>query len=262
MARLPRAPLCPWLMLSPNRSSLSHHTYTHLQDPARHSTPWIDDGLLAAPEGKSLCCSCPRAWLCVQALGALGVGGVGTWNLARGRWGCSPEMLPARDRLSQCWSWREAEMECSPRRRRACGHREVRDTVRLCHELSGLELPAAPLAPFIHVSFQTHTPPPPAQPPFPPPPCLLCLRGLGLPCSLRGLKGRQVTAGAQVPRTEGNFLLEGWGPPERLCLSKSPPSSRGLKGGTGVSRHTHTHTLPPAPPRAPPHPHGLTEDPH
>jgi hypothetical protein len=39
-------------------------------------------------------------------------------------------MLLARDRFSQCWSWREVETGFSPRRRRACGHRRVRGMVR------------------------------------------------------------------------------------------------------------------------------------
>lgn len=46
------------------------------------------------------------------------------WTLAGAEWGYSPEMLLARDRLSQCWSWRKAETGFSPRRRRACRHGE------------------------------------------------------------------------------------------------------------------------------------------
>lgn len=53
---------------------------------------------------------------------------MGTWEL-RGR-DDSPETLLARDRLSQRWSCREVETGFSPRRRRACGHKGVQDTVR------------------------------------------------------------------------------------------------------------------------------------
>lgn len=60
-----------------------------------------------------------------------GSGAVVTWTLAGAEEGYSPEMLLARDRPSHCWSWREAEMGFSPRKRRACGHRAVRDLVRL-----------------------------------------------------------------------------------------------------------------------------------
>ena len=54
-----------------------------------------------------------------------------TWTLAGVQSGYLPEMLLARDRLSHCRSWREAEMGFSPRKRRACGHMAVRDLVRL-----------------------------------------------------------------------------------------------------------------------------------
>lgn len=87
-----------------------------------------------------------------------GAGGraVVAWTLAEVGGRYSPEMLLARDRLSQRWSWREAEMGLSPRRRRACGHRAAKDMVRLCHEQAGPQPPASGSLPH-HTCFpDTH----------------------------------------------------------------------------------------------------------
>lgn len=160
-----------------------------------HSALRRPDKLRAALERKSLCCPCLRAWLCVQALGDPGAGrgweAVVTWDLAGSGEGDSPEILLARDRLSQGWSWKEAEMAFSPRRRRACGYRETRDRVRPCREL-----PASPHFCLMHVSSQTPHPTLPS-------PCPHVI------CAWKGLEGRLVTrGGAQVPRTMVSLLSD------------------------------------------------------
>ena len=149
-------------------------------------------------------------------------------------------------------------MGFSPRRRRACGHREARGMVKLCREQPGCS--------FLHpLSSPCMSPPkhPSPQPLCPPPPCPLCPEGL----ELRGPEGRLITGGAQVLKGEVSFLPEGWGPPGRLCLRKLPPSPRGPKDGSAVSQHTHTHTHTRKHTHTPPptcllNTHRLTEEPH
>ena len=127
-----------------------------------------------------------------------------------------------------------------PQKEKSLWVQEARDSVRLCQEQSGLQLPAASsLLPPPCSLIQTHLLLPPTQPPYPPAPCSSCLQRLGLPHSWRNLERRQETAGAQVPRTEVNSLPEG-----REALPEKATSI--LMGSQGwhscVPTHTHTQT--------------------
>lgn len=203
-AHLPHAPPMPTQMLSPNCSSLSHHDFKILLSTSL--PPWRDEELLGPERGNlSAAPALGHGSVCRTQAGA-GGRAVVAWTLAEVGRRYSPEMLLARDRLSQCWSWREAEMGLSPRRRRACGHRAAKDTVRLCHEQAGLQPPASALFPNIHAS-QTPTPHP--QPPCPLVPTSSLPRRSGTAPFLERLGGRLVRTGALVPRTEVNFLPKG-----------------------------------------------------
>lgn len=141
----------------------------------------------------------------------------------RGNPSTIPALLPA---VCRCWSpggdgwWGSGDLEPCRRQmgmltRDVAGHRqalamlvleggrdgvqpqeekglwaqEARESVRLCQEQSGLQLPAASsLLPPPYSLIQTHLLLPPTQPPCPPAPCPSCLQHLGLPCSRRNLK--------------------------------------------------------------------------
>lgn len=169
----------------------------------------------------------------------MGGGALGSCNLPGGRWAYSPETLLATDKLSQCWSWREAEMEFSPRRRRACGYR--RRGTRLDCARSSLDCNFLPLlVSFLlravlsrHTSF-SHQPSLPTLLPH----VLLAYNVWGCP-TLGGTWKEGRRQPAQVPRTEVNSLPEG-----REALPEKATSI--LMGSQGwhscVPTHTHTQT--------------------
>lgn len=83
----------------------------------------------------------------------------------------------------------------------------------------------------------------------------LCLEGLELPCSWRGLAGRLTGAGAQAPREDVNFTPRGWG-----ATRGSHLYPHGILSMVQQCPTTCTHTPTPHSHRPADH-HGFT-DPH